>query len=141
MGSSRILDLMEEGEPRRRSLRRSVMLNARLSTSSGSYPVRIRDVSATGARIDGAELPAPGLSVLLTRGSFRAYGELRWVEDGIGGVEFEEPLDEDRMIEALNGLRPASATAAADRRPGLGRREHPRFSNGSGWLDLPAPRR
>lgn len=130
---------MEEGEPRRAALRRRVMLTARLSTSSAAYEVRIRDISATGARIEGAELPRQDSAVLLKRGTFSVYGRLVWVNGTAGGMQFDEALDEDEL--SLKGS-PAAAPAEPEpyRRPGFARARHAPLSDGRGWVDLP-PRR
>jgi hypothetical protein len=141
MGSQRILSMFEEGEPRRAALRKRVMLSARLSTSTAAFEIRIRDVSATGARIEGAELPAQGSAVLLKRGTFSVYGSLVWVSGAVAGIHFDEPLDADDLMESLKGLpTPAPVAAELFRRPGLNRRSHPRLSDGTGWLDAPARR-
>jgi hypothetical protein len=140
MGSSRILGMIEDGEPRRGKQRRRVMLTARLSSSSKSFDVRIRDVSATGARLEGRELPAIDTAVLLTRGSFSAYGKLVWVSGELGGMLFDEPLSEERMMDDLKGLAVSAPAETPFRRVGLNRSQHPRFSDGSGWVDQPRRR-
>jgi hypothetical protein len=141
MGSSQILGMIDDGEARRTSQRRRVMLTARLSTSSSSEQVRLRDVSATGARVEGRHLPSLGAPVLLTRGNFSAYGQLVWKNGEVGGVRFDQALDEDSILDALKGLPPASQESEPYRRPGLNRTAHAPYSDGSGWIDLPRPPR
>lgn len=137
MGSHRILGLIDEsGEPRRAARRKRMMLVAKLATPTATYDVIIRDVSATGARVEGRDLPGAGRTVRLTRGTFAAYGRLVWINGSSGGLEWDEPFDEDELIEALRGIPAAPCTKTEPyRRPGFGRAEHPRFSDGRGWID------
>lgn len=147
MGSSRILSLIrdKEEEDRRASNRARVLLSAQLHSSSQVYRVRIRDVSAIGARIEAdGSLPRPGAVVCLQRGSRLAYGVMAWIQGGAGGITFDEELPENYF----GGDRPAEAEAPAGetpyRRPGFGRMdESPRYSDGRGWIapsDLRRPR-
>jgi len=138
MGSQSILNLIDEaGEPRRGASRRRVMMIAQLSTSSAKYDVKIRDVSATGARIEACELPAEGTTVRLKRGTFLAYGRLVWVNGRSGGIAFDDAFDGDELVDLLKGLPAAPpAEPAPYRRPGFDRgNAKPRFSDGSGWID------
>ena len=132
----------DDGEPRRASRRRRVMLSARLVMPTGYCDVIIRDVSVSGARIEGDKLPAEGCTVMLRRGTFSTYGRLVWVNGNAGGVTWDEPFEEDALMEALKGLggRPQQPEPVL-RRPGFSRGgEGPRFSDGSGWVDRPNPR-
>lgn len=55
-------------------------------------PVRLRNISRTGALIEAAVLPAPGSLVRLTRASLSASGTLLWVRGPKGGIQFESPV-------------------------------------------------
>lgn len=55
-------------------------------------PVRLRNISRTGALIEAAVLPAPGSCVRLTRASLSASGTLLWVRGSKGGIQFESPV-------------------------------------------------
>jgi hypothetical protein len=137
MGSHHILNIMEDGDPRRSSRRRRVFLSARLATPAGEYPVQIRDISATGARVEGADLPRANSNVVLKRGAFTGFGRLVWVDGGVGGLEFDEPLEEDELLESLKGIPAAAPAQQPYRRPGLNRGGHKRLSDGRGWVDAP----
>jgi hypothetical protein len=137
MGSHHILNIMEDGDPRRSSRRRRVFLSARLETPAAEYPVHIRDISATGARIEGADLPGTRAIVALKRGAFTGYGRLVWTDGGVGGLEFDEPLDEDELLESLKGIPAAAPAPQPYRRPGLNRGGHAPLSDGRGWVDAP----
>jgi hypothetical protein len=143
MGSIRTFTMAGAGKPRRAKPRRRVMLTARLATPVGNERVRLRDVSANGARIEGDNLPPHGTPVQLTRGTFSVFGLMVWHEGEAGGVEFDEPLDEARLLEALKGLSAGPNVPEPYRRPGLRHRQStgPRYSDGSGWVDATKPPR
>ena len=55
-------------------------------------PVRVRNISTTGALIEAAVLPPPGTHVRLGRASLSASGTLVWVENAKAGMRFDEPV-------------------------------------------------
>jgi hypothetical protein len=55
-------------------------------------PVRIRNISRSGALVEGAELPVAGGRVRLSRATLSATGMLVWVEAGKAGINFDEPV-------------------------------------------------
>ncbi len=140
MASKAMLNLVTEGgrDLRRRWARQPMILAARLITVTNEYRVRIRDLSAGGARVQGEELPDEGTDVLLKRGEFETFGAVAWVHDGQAGIEFDEPLDEAEVAR-LRAAPIHCPTPTADdyRRPGFGRKhaDHPRWSDGTGWID------
>ncbi len=123
------------GEDSRRAVRTRVLLRAALRTSGRDYPVRLRDVSATGVRVEADELPRRLTDVVVERGAFSAFGQVVWVGGRVAGIEFDEPLDPNDMFETLNALR-QPADEAPFRRPGFDRLAEDRlWSDGRGWVD------
>ena len=55
-------------------------------------PVRVRNISRTGALVEGATLPPVGTVVRLSRASLSASGSVIWIEQGRAGLEFEAPI-------------------------------------------------
>jgi hypothetical protein len=137
MASHSILKLIgESGESRRGAIRSRVLMVAKLATSARDIDVRIRDVSATGARIEGADLPRPGSDVILKRGGFQAFASVIWSDGNAAGIQFDEPFDERELMLKLKEL-PARAAPDPDqhRRPGFSHTDaHPALSNGRGWV-------
>ncbi len=85
-----------------RSPRSSVLRSARVAIGGAQGDVRIRNISATGAMIDGLELREvpEGLNLqieLLEDQMFAA--RIRWARDGRAGIEFVESFN----VERLNG--------------------------------------
>ncbi len=62
---------------------------ATVYSDSGSTPIKVRNLSSTGARIEGAVLPMTGAQIRLRRGSLEVAGEIVWCRDGEAGVQFE----------------------------------------------------
>lgn len=81
--------------------RSNVFLTATLDTGAASSPVRIRNISARGALIEGPSLPAIGARVRLIRGELRASGELAWTGAGQGGLNFDREIDVAQWIERV----------------------------------------
>lgn len=54
-------------------------------------PVRVRNLSCTGALIEAAELPEPG-TPCVSIASLSAWGTVVWVNGGKGGVQFDAPV-------------------------------------------------
>lgn len=73
--------------------RANVFLSASLVTPSARLPVRIRNLSARGALLDGERLPAAGAAIHLLRGAHRAAGEIAWRQGRLAGVNLVEEID------------------------------------------------
>ena len=114
-----------------------MILSARLSTVTHDYSVRIRDLSSGGARVEGEELPMAGTDVMLKRGGADTFGAVVWVSGNQAGIEFEEALDDDALDAFTKAPEMVVNQQVDTRRPGFGRKgsQHPRWSNGSGWVD------
>lgn len=120
---------------RRGAIRNRVLMVATLTTPTKSTGVRIRDVSSTGARVEGTDLPSRGSTVVLTRGSFEAFGQIVWVGDGLVGIAFDEHLPDDALMASLRGLPEPAPEPSPYRRGGFDRDPNPpRLSTGDGWL-------
>lgn len=73
----------------RADIRSNVFLAATLLAAGVTLPVRIRNISPTGALLDGAGLPPEGSVIHLRRGSLTVDGEVAWQKDGLCGVRFD----------------------------------------------------
>jgi hypothetical protein len=94
------------GLPERAS-RTNLYLGALLS-APGTLPreVRVRNLSAAGARIDMADPPGRGTIVLLSRGSAEVVAEVAWVTEASCGLRFSGTIDVVRWMSD----RPGAAT-------------------------------
>jgi hypothetical protein len=73
--------------------RSNVFLSASLVCGAVTLPVRVRNMSRTGALVDGGSLPAVGAKIRLIRGDLIADGEVAWQHDGQIGVRFSGQID------------------------------------------------
>lgn len=76
----------------RRAERTHLFLVATLAFGRASTPVRVRNLSATGALIESADLPPKGTAIILRRGALEAVGSVIWSEPGKAGLAFSEPV-------------------------------------------------
>jgi hypothetical protein len=91
--------------PESRAGRRSnVFLTATLVMAGGSVAVRVRNISARGALLDGPKLPPEGAVVDLRRGSLIAHGEIAWHTDDQCGVRFDADVDVDSWTMRVGHL-------------------------------------
>jgi hypothetical protein len=81
--------------------RSNVFLAARLDGGGASTAVRIRNISARGALVDGRTLPPVGTPVRLTRGRFSAVGQLAWAGEGQAGVNFDCEIDVPSWVQRV----------------------------------------
>ena len=98
--------------------RANVFLGAVLDSGTGPVPVRVRNISPSGALIEGAILPAPGAKIRLVRGTLQATGTLAWEAQGHAGVSFEEPIDVQAWVQGTGhpGQQRVDSFIAAMRR-------------------------
>lgn len=96
-----------------RSLPRArLLLSATISFGNTSGVIRIRDLSATGARIEGMTLPPEGSMARISRGALQASGTIMWRADKECGIRFDGPLPLAEWIPA----GPSSEQLAVDAR-------------------------
>ena len=84
----------DEASPRPRGGSRSrVLLAAIVRNAFGEQPVKIRDISETGAMIQAPIVPQVGSRLLLSRGTVSVTATVVWAESGKYGVHFQEGVD------------------------------------------------
>ena len=55
------------------------------------------DVSETGARLGGPDLPALGEYLQIRIEEIHVFGTVKWARDGACGLEFDEPIPPDGL--------------------------------------------
>jgi hypothetical protein len=98
--------------------RSNVFLAAVLHGGTAAVPVRIRNISATGALIEGRSLPPAGTAVRLVRGELSAVGELAWSSTGHAGIRFADAVDVEGWVKRVghSGQQRVDGVVAALRR-------------------------
>lgn len=114
---------------RRVAPRTFLMLAATARCATGILAVRIRNVSQTGALIEGEELPPTGEPILLSRGETEIDGVVAWAAGNRRGVHFSQPV----TVEAWRTGKPVALP------PGQGRVDFIQAQVRSGQARSPAP--
>lgn len=80
------------GGGRRSAPRETAPLLALISTLTHSHGATLVDLSSTGVRLSGEELPDVGEELILSIENIRTFGCIAWKQDGQCGIAFDEPL-------------------------------------------------
>lgn len=89
-----------KGGGRRSAPRIKAPLVATVTTVGNAQSAIVLDVSSTGVRLRGTDLPPQGKEVFVVVEGLHLFGEVAWAEDADRGVHFETPLsskDEARI--------------------------------------------
>ena len=101
----------------RRSRRAPVLLAANIEVRGVATVVKLRNLSAQGALIEGERLPAEGSITYFQRNDLRLRCEVKWVEGRYAGIRFARELDRE---EVLRYIPPPRETFRPEfKRPGL----------------------
>jgi len=85
--------------PTRAPKRSRVFLSAEVDCGSGPSAAHIRDISRSGALVEGDDAPEPGSTVRLTCGDTTVDGRVAWADRGWFGVEFDTPLFVAHLVD------------------------------------------
>jgi len=108
----------QSSNPQNRKTRRSnVLMTARLELSGISLPVKLRNLSADGALVEGDRLPVEAASVLFRKGDLSMPGVVAWVNGRQAGINFAQQLNPDQLLRHIPAPRPR--VSPDFRRPGL----------------------
>ena len=111
----------------RAEIRNNMFVAAVLYADGGSAPVRIRNMSRSGALIECVAIPPEGSEVRLGRGSLNVGGCVAWRRDNRAGIRFEsaievadwlprgsKPSGQQRVDEIVHACRKPTAAAPVD---------------------------
>jgi hypothetical protein len=93
----------EKGPEDRASPRTNLLLAANAEVGGRILPVRIRNLSETGAMLEGAGLPDAGMKLVLARGDLHVSAVVAWAAGGRRGVKFDGPTP---VHEWTGGTKP-----------------------------------
>ena len=94
-----------------RAPRTNLFAMATIYTETGSMPVKVRNLSVSGARVEGPVLPPAGARVRICRGSLQVAAEVAWSASGSAGLRFESII---RVADWLPQGRSIAAQQRAD---------------------------
>jgi hypothetical protein len=90
----------------RKNRRSNVLMSASLELSGTSVPVKLRNLSAEGALVEGEKLPVEGSSVLFRKGDLSMPGRVAWVNEKQAGVNFAQKLNPEQLLRHVPTPRP-----------------------------------
>ncbi|HEU0134296.1 MAG TPA: PilZ domain-containing protein [Allosphingosinicella sp.] len=94
--------------------RTNLLLAATAEVGGRTLPIRIRNLSETGAMIEGAGLPEAGMKLVLVRGDLQVAATVAWAAGSRRGVRFGGPTP---VNEWTGGKpRPLDCTGLRDQR-------------------------
>ncbi|MDB5697456.1 MAG: PilZ protein [Alphaproteobacteria bacterium] len=85
----------------RRSERHSVLLSATMQCGVDNIPVRLRNISSTGARIEAAVMPPVGSIIRFIRGNLAVSARVIWAGSSNVGLEFREEINERDLLVSI----------------------------------------
>lgn len=96
---------MEDGKPeqRRAATRASLFLTAVIEAATGKANVRIRNLSETGALLEGPAFPSVGTKVRLRRQEMEIDADIVWVQSNQCGVRFHGQIAISEWIAGRTG--------------------------------------
>jgi hypothetical protein len=116
-----------EGGGRRHAERESVPLIAVFTTRTRSHSAVVADLSNTGARLRGSDLPAPGEDIIVNVEGLSAFATVIWSRLGFCGIAFEACLTQpqiwslEQQARTARGLTPEVQAARDDWTGGMAR--------------------
>ena len=99
---------MDESSPvqNRRQRRSNVLMTALLETSGQVFEVKLRNLSADGALVEGETLPVEGADVRFRRNELVVSGKVVWVRGRHAGLSFNEKLTPEALLRHVPTPRP-----------------------------------
>ena len=94
-----------------RSPRRRMAFKGTFETVAGRGTVAVRNISCTGAMIEGEGMPARGRDIVLRAEGMELFGVVVWSDGWRCGLRFDEPLSPTEVLE-LHRITPERVRAA-----------------------------
>jgi hypothetical protein len=94
-----------------RSPRRKTVFGGMLETVGGRAKVAVRNVSCTGAMVEGEQTLPPGRDLILDAAGLELFCSVVWSDDGRCGLRFDEPLSPGQVL-ALHRITPEEVRRA-----------------------------
>lgn len=95
---SRLEDKFSFPSDRRRTPRRAIFVAGSAVTIHGSKSVVVENMSASGAKIRGRDLPCAGKQILIWMEGLDVLGSVAWARKDECGVRFDVSLEADTLI-------------------------------------------
>lgn len=93
-----------------RPLRTNMLLMATIYAGGGSAPVKVRNLSAGGALIEGVRIPDLASEITLRRGELAVDGTVVWSKSGRAGLKFKTAISVAYWLPGGETLRKQEMT-------------------------------
>jgi hypothetical protein len=90
----------------RRQRRSNVLLTARVETNGRLLEVKLRNLSAQGALVEGQGLPPEGTEINFHKGELTVAGIVVWLSNQRAGLQFHQPLSPEALLRHVPVPRP-----------------------------------
>lgn len=113
---------MDESSPvqNRRQRRSNVLLTASIDVAGRTVDVKLRNLSADGALVEGDGLPLVGSDVRFRKGDLEVTGKVVWISSKRAGLQFDTALTPEALLRHVPTPRPR--VLPSFRRPGFNTR-------------------
>ena len=101
----------------RKARRSHVLMAASIEAGGTTISVKLRNLSAEGALVEGDSLPVAGSALVFQKKELRAAGRVAWVADGRAGIAFDTKLDPSAVLRHVPRSKPQPKFDF--RRPGI----------------------
>jgi hypothetical protein len=108
-----------ESDADRRSRRAPVLLAATIEFGCCSRPVKVRNISESGALVEGEHLPPEGSTGAFSRNELCVDFTVVWVQGRYAGIAFVRALDREEVLRHVPQTKQSERYAPVFRRPGL----------------------
>ncbi|TXC63720.1 PilZ domain-containing protein [Sphingosinicella ginsenosidimutans] len=113
----------EEGSEQRRGHRSNLFLAAVIEFGGTESPIRIRDLSFAGARLEGPAFPPIGSRLVLRRQDMKIEAVVRWIAGSRCGVAFDGQISVPDWVAGKASGQSGFGQAEVDRLQGIVRSE------------------
>jgi hypothetical protein len=90
----------------RRARRSHVLMAASIEAAGVTTTVKLRNLSAEGALVEGSELPAIDSPVIFHKKELKLAGHVAWAADGRAGIAFDTRLDPEAVLRHVPTTKP-----------------------------------
>jgi hypothetical protein len=99
---------MDESETtqNRRARRSHVLMAASIEADGVAVAVKLRNLSAEGALVEGDTLPGVGRPVIFRKKELNLPGRVAWVSAGRAGIAFDTNLDPESVMRHVPRTKP-----------------------------------
>lgn len=116
------------GADRRKVQRWVVDSDARLCMTGGNREGRLSDLSQTGARFEGSNLPMTGASGFLAWSDEEQYCRVVWSRPGSCGLQFDRPIPLETIRRTAEMVEEREQSIASFNRIPMGRKREGRLT-------------